>query len=226
MRFFIAILIGCSMIGCDQERDLPLISASPDYYPIEIGQFRTYWVEEVTFSLLDPDTSRYLLREVIADSLINPEGVVRYLIHRYVADDSITFKLDSVWSVYKTGQSVVVTENNIPFVKLIQPVDRSRTWDGNAFNRLSSLTYYFQESTIHPNVTVDLTSRDLIDVILEDIPANLVNQDERRETYAAGIGLVQKDYVTLGFCTLDCRAAGEIQSGRVLRQWLVEYGNL
>ncbi len=226
MRILVTILIGISFLGCNKESDLSPIEGDFDFYPMEIGQYRTYWVEEIKFSLLDPDTSRYMLREVIADSIMNGNGVVKYLINRYVAVDSINFELDSVWSVHKIAQSVIVTENNVPYVKLIQPVNLSVNWNGNAFNTLTDRTYYFQSAGEVENVRVDLSSTELIDVIIEDIPANLVNQDERRETFAKGIGLVQKDYVTLGFCTLDCNSAGEIQSGRILRQWLFEYGNL
>jgi len=226
MRFLLLNMALCLLLlSCNQESDLVLGEDQTNYYPLTVGQYRTYYTEEIRFSLLDPDTSFYYLKEVIDDSIITIDGSVKYLINRYVSSDNVSFDLDSVWAVQKLERAIVVTENNIPFVKLIEPVKSTETWDGNAYNTLSEVTYYYQTTgALFDGIANEITSLDLIDVIIEDIPVNLVNQDERRETYAMDVGLVQKDYISLEFCTLDCGEVGEIQSGRILKQWLIEYG--
>lgn len=209
--------------SCNDRLEVTPATLGYDYYPIELGQYRIYDVEEIDYKLSGFDTSHYQLRETIFDSLVSADQT-SYLIRRDKRSDSTArWVSDSVWTVTRTSNFLSISENNVPFIKLTFPVELGREWDGNSLNSGFEIIYYYQAVTtpIIDSVALD----DHIRLIIEDIEPNIVNQDERSEIYVRGIGLVQKHYMTLQFCTADCNELGEIEGGRFLNQTLIEAGN-
>ncbi len=220
------IFLGVLLFSCDGEEVTPTLKLASVYFPLEIGAYRDYEVEEITFNLEGPDTSHYFLREVFNDSIVSGQGDVRYLMQRFTSVDQVAWTLSDTWTARKVDQSIIVTEDNIDYLKLASPVALGTTWNGNAFNTLSAVGYYYIGNTASvSNVELPVES-EVIKLVIEDIEANLVNQDQRYEWYAEGIGLIAKDYISLEFCTINCGELGEIQSGRILKQTLVAYGAL
>ncbi|MFK7952504.1 MAG: hypothetical protein AB8B73_06630 [Ekhidna sp.] len=210
-------------LSCNETKEIDPNSLGYDFYPIEVGQYSVYDVEEIIYEISGFDTTIFQLREIIVDSIPSIDQVT-YLIRRDKRNDSSRdWEADSVWTVTKTTNFLAINENNIPFIKLTFPVNQSASWNGNSLNSRNELTYYYQslESSIIDSVGID----DHIRVIIEDIEQNIVNQDIRSEVYARGIGLVSKDYLTLNYCTAGCAELGEIESGRSLKQTLIEIGN-
>lgn len=219
---FLVLSIGF-VSSCNETKEVDTNSLGYDFYPIEIGQYRIYDVEEIVYQAIGFDTSVYQLRETIFDSIPSMDQIT-YLIRRDKRDDAtLEWEADSVWTVTKTVNFLAVNENNIPFIKLTFPVRNSAEWNGNSINSKSELIYYYQ--SLDTPIIDSLSSSDHIRVIIEDIEQNIVNQDLRSEVYAKNIGLVSKDYLTLNFCTVDCTELGEIESGRSLKQTLIEIGN-
>ena len=211
------------VLSCNETKEVGPENLGYDYYPIELGQYRIYEVEEINYKLIGFDTSHYQLRETIIDS-IKSEDQTNYLIRRDKRDTAIDeWETDSVWTFTQTDRYLAITENNVPFIKLTFPVSSGKEWDGNSLNSKSERFYYYQamDSTIVDSIAQD----DHIRMIIEDIPRNVVNQDERSEVYIKGLGLVHKYYTTLQFCTTNCDELGQILSGRFLDQLLIEAGN-
>lgn len=211
------------LFSCNEKKEIGPEVLGYDFYPIAIGQYRIYEVEEIQYKLSGFDTSSFQLRETLFDSIVSSDQTT-YLIRRDKRDDpSLEWKSDSVWTVTRTQNFLSVSENSIPFIKLTFPVKDGKEWDGNSLNAKGNVGYYYQP--IGGIIIDTLAQNDHIRVVIEDIPQNLVNRDERSEVYARGIGLVQKDYVSLQFCTVDCNEIGEIEGGRSLQQILIEIGN-
>jgi hypothetical protein len=180
-------------------------------------------VNEIQYNLIGNDTLNYQLKETFFDSLVSNDQIT-YLLRREKRDNPTDpWTADSVWTVSRTSNSLVITENNVPFVKLTFPVSLGNKWDGNILNTKSPIIYYYESVT--DNLVDSVATEDHIRLIIEDVTLNVVNQDERSETYVRGLGLVAKNYLTLQFCTVDCNKVGEIQSGRYLDQILIEVGN-
>ncbi|MFT7030574.1 MAG: hypothetical protein ACJA2C_001972 [Marinoscillum sp.] len=220
------LFLGVVLFSCDGEVVTPTLKLASAYFPFEIGAYRDYEVEEITFNLEGPDTSNYFLREVFNDSIVSGQGDVRYLMQRFTSADQETWTLSNTWTARKVDQSIIVTEDNIDYLKLASPVALGTTWNGNSFNTLSTIGYYYAANTETVTALELPADSELIKLVIEDIEANLVNQDERYEWYAEGLGLIAKDYISLEFCTINCGELGEIQSGRILKQTLVAYGAL
>lgn len=192
-----------------------------DFYPIYKDSARVYQVEETLYNLVGAETNFYQLRGSISDSLVSSSGEITYILQREkrnTANDP--WRVDSLWSVRKTDRLLVITENNVPLVKLTFPAKEGAEWDGNAFNTHGYQEYYY-EGVETEKLKSEAYSNDLIKVVIADEPQNLVRRDERYEVYEKGVGLLEKNYITLEYCTKDCESTEQIISGRILYQYLI-----
>lgn len=211
--------------SCNETKEIDPTALGYDFYPLYLGEYRIYDVEEINYLITGFDTSVYQLREVIFDS-IQSNDQITYLLRRDIRVSELDeWESDSVWTVTSTTNYLAITENNIPFMKLTFPVIQGREWDGNSLNSRNELTYYYQ-----PLATPIIDSIAAVDhtrVIIEDIEENITGLDLRSEIYARGVGLVEKDYLTQKKCTSsDCGAdLGVVIAGRSLKQTLIEIGN-
>ncbi len=223
MVLFLALVICLS--GCNETKDVGPDTLGLNFYPLNLGEYRVYDVVEINYLITGFDTAVYQLRETIFDT-IQSENRTTYLLRRDIRPDVLSeWESDSVWSVSRTDNYLAITENNIPFIKLTFPVTAGREWDGNSLNTRSALTYYYQP--ISDQLIDTLNNEDHMRVIIEDVEENVTGVDLRSEVYAAGIGLVEKDYLSQRRCTSsDCGVdLGEVIGGRSLKQTLIEIGN-
>jgi len=212
------------LVSCGEEALQPSpIEAGTGYFPVGLNHNWTYEVEEISINLAGFDTVHYLLRETMTDSFINQSNQVTYRLEREKDFlDGAGFQFDSVWTVVKTNQHVVVSENNLALLKLVFPVIDGIEWDGNSFNGQREQRFNMSLLT-SDSIINDQTYSDLLRVTLADVPQNLTGIDQRHEYYVPDVGLVAKDYTTLKFCTRDCTDDFIIEGGRVLRQSLISY---
>lgn len=216
-RLLFLVFIG--LMSCSEERLTPLVD-DRDYFPVRLGQFYEYAVEETTHSLLGEVNTAYEIREEFFDVIVTGSDTT-FLVKRFTRPDStFSWEQDSVYSLRRTAGQLIVTENNIPFVRLTFPVMIGNEWNGNAFNALPQANYELMDGgkSLSP-----LTIADLVKVQISDIPQTLVRQDQRYHLYGRGIGLVEKNYIRINFVTSG-QNLGTIESGRILKQYLKKYG--
>lgn len=218
-----------------------------EYFPLEIGQFTEYNVEERIYSTTNPvEVLNYQIREEITESFLDINDEVAYRLERFRREmNTQDWELDSVWAVKKTTSQALRTENNITFVKLVFPPSERTTWNGNAFNSLGEEEYRI--TNLGESTTVDtMTFSNSLKVIQSEL-CSFVSLKNRNEEYAAGIGLVYREdwqvsfkqnpltatcVDSLGtFCDIeiiqnrpaipfeDC-----IEFGRILTQKIIAYG--
>lgn len=195
-----------------------------NYFPLEIGNYRTYNIEKITFSLLAPtDTARYQLKELVADTF-RTSNEVNYILHRFTrttAEDS--WQLDSVWNARRTENHAITVENNVPFVKIVFPVRQNKTWDGNLFNVMPIDEYEITEIGGFADTPAGRFP-DVMTVFENNDPDSLIFQDIRQSVYAQNVGLIYEKSSILNFCNTDPDCLGTLESGIKLEQVLVEYG--
>jgi hypothetical protein len=215
------------VFACDTEKVVPEKSGwGLDYFPLEGNSYRIYDVCIIDYSILgEIDSVSYLLKEVVSDSFLNLNNEYAFVLSRYKKDTPESdWKLDSVWTATKNEEKVVVTENNVPFVKLVFPVQENKQWDGNRMNILEEEKYKmgkigsgFHLSSINYPATVTVTQMDNPDTILV--------RDKRLEIYGKNIGLIFKEKIQIKYCSeLACIGEGIISSGNKYRQELLQYG--
>ncbi len=234
IRKFLTLLTLLTLFfGSCEESEAPNIDLSGSgYYPLQVGNFWTYQMEQIDYLVLGNDTSSYQLRELISDSLVSSTGEVTYLINRQVWQEAgQQWRTDSIWTVRKNSEFVVVAENGRPFVKLVFPVMVGETWDGNAFNNqgFQSFNYAAIEPGEILSTLLDQDTSIVAKTILSDQISPIVGTDQRSEIYVNGVGLVQKDLYVINLCTDNTKCPdnfGDTLSGIFLSQVLIDYGKL
>lgn len=217
---FISFLISCS----DSEIDLDTDRLGLHYFPLEVGDYRIYDVQETIYSVLGVTTAYYELKESVADSNLNASNNLQYIIHRSTRFDAAeSWHLDSIWTAQKTTSLAVLNENNVPFVKLSFPIEHKLEWDGNSLNSLADEIYWY--NTQLPDTTIlDSLYQDIVQVIQNDSGEDILGLEERSEIFAPNIGMIIKESVILKYCQTECNAEKEIESGRELIMTLKAYG--
>ncbi|XOV95060.1 MAG: hypothetical protein ACFHWX_10185 [Bacteroidota bacterium] len=213
---FVLVLL---LFACEDQFQAQVTDFGYDYFPLEVGSYKIYEVMMVTFDAQGPDTSRYQLKTTITES----SGGDYYLLRRETrSDEGEEWNISDVWTLRRDQYIAVATEENLPLVKMTFPVVINRQWNGNALNVLGVGNYQFVEasSAIYDDLIGDAGK---IQVQIADVPQNLVNQDQRFEVYAKGVGLVEKNYIILNFCTSNC-GSNEVDSGIIIEQVLIAYG--
>jgi len=230
-RYLLGLLAGFSLLACQSETIEPSSTRlGTSYFPLEVGTFREYLVQEIDYSLInEPDTQRFFLREVIADSFPGQGGETVYRLERFSrfnADQM--WDLDSVWTARANLQRVVVVENNLPLIKLVFPFSSGLTWDGNALNAKPTDSYELQTTseTLKEEIEspLDTLLNQSITVVQSEI-SSLVSDSIFSETYVDRVGLFYKKSIAVEYCAeADCLGELIPEFGRYYRQTLIAYG--
>jgi hypothetical protein len=232
VKHFLNYLIGIvavAVVSCD-----PSDESSPvekDFYPLQKGWYQLYQVEEITYELNVPETLAYELKTVVVDSFRNSEGVYTYVIHRSKRPEGETsWTYTDTWSAVLDRKELVVSEGNVPFVKLRFPAEQGKQWDGNTYNNI------IDPSNEHEDLyTIDEAGNSLMvgdqefgeyaRVTQEDNQEFIVFFDKRLETYARDIGLIYKETHQLHYCTQDdCLGQQIVEQGVIYKQTIKGYG--
>ncbi|MCB0496802.1 MAG: hypothetical protein KDC79_11755 [Cyclobacteriaceae bacterium] len=228
LMFLSSIVIVGLISSCNKTIEPDLSDFGYEYFPIEIGQYRTYYSMRIDYNLDGSiDTTQYLTKEIVEDTVVYSDGSKRYLLGRYSANiGSDNWQKDSLWTAMVSESNVVISEGNIDFIKLAFPVKSALKWDGNARNNrteelyeISDLEAPYSYDTLSFSNTLTVIQADLID------PAKLTEDDYRIEVYAKGVGLVHKLKMRINYCDpTKCSENGTIEDGEVFEQKLIEFG--
>ncbi|MDX2301160.1 MAG: hypothetical protein NW226_00110 [Microscillaceae bacterium] len=179
--------------ACTSTIDPSLETQGREYFPVEIGQFIEYEVEERVYTTLNPvQVFNYQIREEITESFLDIENEPAYKLERFRREQSNeAWALDSVWVIKRTAGQALRTENNRTFIKLIFPPNEKTTWNGNALNSLGEEEYRIvnlgEASTIG-----DMTFPNTLRVVQNNL-CSLVELDLRNEEFAENVGLIYKE---------------------------------
>jgi len=212
------------LLSCSETQDPDPEVVGFNYFPLELGTYRTYQVDKITYSLVVPtDTARYQMKELVADTFHTPP-VINYILHRFSrSTDEDSWQLDSVWTARRTENHAVLVENNIPYVKIVFPVRRNKIWNGNLFNSMPVDEYEITEIGGSTDTPAGVFN-DVLTVFENDDRDTLIFQDIRQSIYARNVGLIYRKSSILKFCNTDPDCLGTLESGTKFEQVLVDYG--
>jgi hypothetical protein len=227
VKYFLFVLIGAMLlvvISCSEDSFTPP-DTGHDYLPLRKGLFQVYDVEETIYELGEPETFIYELKTVVIDSFLNAENGHTYVIHRSKRNTGeITWEYLDTWSTRKDTNEAIVSEENIPYVKLVFPVNVGLEWNGNAYNTIDEDDYLL-ESAKESNTFNDELFTDCVTVNQNDNDDFVVYLDQRKEVYARNVGLVYRETTQLQYCTAnDCLGQQVVESGLIYKQTIKAYG--
>ncbi len=229
---FSLVIFSCS----ENEQVIPDLGL--DYYPLQVGNFALYQVDE-TYILQSVETkTSYELKVTVTDSSISQQGVVTYfLVREKRLNSSSKWESVDTWSSHVLNNKVVQNEGNVLFVKLIFPPSLNLMWDGNEFNNVpdggnlftdtSSDQYFISEFNKPITLPSDFESDQALTVVHNDFSDNIIGIDQRKEVYAKEVGLIYKEVTQLKYCTSsNCLGQQRVDKGVILIQSLKEYGQI
>ena len=214
----------CFVFSCNEEVEKLDDDFKAAYYlPLELGKFIDYRIDSVQYDPIAEcafklDTVSYLIREEVYDVVEDLAGdsVFRVKIYR---KDSLAgdWEFQKLISVKKSPSEVILTEDNIPLLKLVFPLSINRRWATSAYADPSQIVLVKGESL---KLFVGW-SRAEVDQIGQPYSIGSVNFNDclhvtqtffddqidyryYSEVYAKDIGLIEKElYVLFTTCCED-----------------------
>jgi len=239
MRKRLGVFLVFCLVTLSCSTDEPVIpDMGLDYYPLQVGNYAIYEVEEtIILQSVETQTS-FDLRITVTDSSKNEQGVVYYLLVREKrTSPSGNWEALDTWSTKVIDNKTVQNEGNVLFVKLVFPPSLNLKWDGNLFNNLpddgnifndSNSDHYFISDLDEPiTLPSGFETNQSLTVIQNDFSDNIVGIDQRKEVYAKGVGLIYKEITQLEYCTSsNCLGQQKVDKGVILVQSLKEHGQI
>ncbi|PKQ70143.1 hypothetical protein [Raineya orbicola] len=197
------------------------------YFPLEIGRYVIYNVEELTYRVPNngiPQRRVYQLKEIVADTFTNLSGEKQFVLERYTRTSFETpWQIDSVWSALRTGSQAIKFENNVPYVKLVFPTENNKTWNGNAYNDKGEQTYRITDFR-KPQTFGELSFPNTLKVNMGK-DSSLVSHIQREEIFAENVGLIYLFRKNIRyFSDPPNLGLGKIESGKIEKFTIVDYG--
>lgn len=210
------------LVRCTQD-EMPRLNG-PDFFPLAVGKYWIYEVQETVFSPLQlPASDTFQLLVHVVDSFPNAEQEFTYVLHRYSRQgESLPWLFLDTWSARLTDQYVIVNEGNVPIIPLAFPVQPTRRWNANLYNDQPEDEYQITKLITDSSLPADV----IAEVVQENVATNLTYRDVRIETYGKDIGLLSKFSEVWTYTCTGGTCTGVINSGFKWVQYLIDYGRM
>ncbi|MBI5540542.1 MAG: hypothetical protein HY951_10825 [Bacteroidia bacterium] len=198
---YFAILLVVIFSGCRKESENN-IDYGYNYFPLIVGKERIYQVVDINIDTAMGiyDTSRYLLKEKVAETFIDNSGNKSCTIERYVMYDSMpSWEVKDVWVAQINSNQAQQVEENLRIVKIVFPLIKHDSWNGNAYNILDP-KYYEVESFDKPEL-LNEKNYDSVLTVVEENNESMINKYYEYEQYAKDIGLINKTVIAINKVT-------------------------
>jgi hypothetical protein len=239
----IALGLLLAVAGCKKDASIPPVPVGQEYYPVEVGTYRTYAVSDTTWDLNVPLVSRYQFREAITEVFTDAARQKSYRVVRARRVPPATaWQSDSIFVLTPTAQTVTLIRDNRRTVELIFPVREGRLWNLNAYNNNTNDTiteptrrYY----SVGKALTLDARDGSMprsYEQTLTTLDEGLAAQDnvyyltQYQQIFAVGVGPVLRRRRVYNYCdprNPNCNPSPTyIHAGRSRHEVLIDYGHL
>lgn len=214
-----------------------------EYFPLEVGKFIEYQLDSTIF---DPNgdttvyTSTTFGKEEIVDTLTDNNGNLLFKIEHFErAADTLPWDIKKVLTVSVQENQAIRTEDNLRFIPLTFPVEKSTTWNGNIHFNEDLIVYVAGESIemfkgwkyrvkeVGEPLTVGNFQFDKTATVEEANSENLIELRKSSAIYAKGIGLVYRELWILDTqCIDDCIGKPweeKAEKGFILKQTILNH---
>jgi len=171
-----------------------------NYFPDDVGRYVIYDVDSIWQD--DPasfhDTTRYLLKEVIAAIFLDNSGRPTLRIERFIKmyNDSIPYDSmnwigPKVWTVNRTQSTLEKKEENITYLKLVFPAREGKQWNGNAYNTLGQKEY--EIISVDQAESINSINFDSVVTVKQFEQIDFIQYRYEIEKFARNVGLIYKE---------------------------------
>jgi len=217
------ILLSALLFACTKKSQNIKPELHKGYFDLTPGRFIEYEVLEINHdqnALIEHDTLRYFLKVQIEDTILDNLGRINNKYVRYKRT-SVTspWSVADVWMVLIDGNNAELVEENQRIIKMKFPVDNYTNWNANSFNNLPSLDCFYEN--LHATKSINGLTYDSTVRVNQGSERNLIRFYNKFETYAKGVGMIEKYYKDLTISNFDTL---NISTGKELYLKILQYG--
>ncbi len=232
--FLAIIMIAGLFYGCkksDNSEQAPALGYC--YFPLTIGDAKYYQVDSIGWlgytydpitQTIDIDTVSYQIKEIVQSYFADAEGRETARIERYRRNTP-----NDPWTLYKVFTANITPtraeryEDNIRYVKLVFPPVENEKWTGQYLNvPINDTTFesweYEYESVNEP-ASIGTFNFDSVSTVIQKSEINLIEFRFYKEQYAAGTGLISKDYSDFEYLNTT---SSFIRNGFIYRETIIQ----
>jgi hypothetical protein len=194
--------------ACKKDNNSSPPALGYSYFPLETGKSNYYQVDSIGWLgyTYDPntntvviDTVHYEIKETVESFFTDNEGRETARIVRYRRNDS-----SQPWTLYKvitaniTATKAERYEDNVRYTKLIFPPAEGEKWTGQyvdvPLNDTAYSEWEYEYETVNEPGTAGGLAFDSVATIIQKNDINLIEYRHYTEQYAAGTGMIFKEY--------------------------------
>jgi len=186
------------LLSCKKEKEIIKIDLGYNYFPDKIGTYVIYQVDSLfyndfTFTI---DTFQFQIKEKITANFDDLSKRPTQKIERYYRQNSSQeWFIKDVWFANITYNTAEKVEENIRFVKIVFPLKKEQSWNGNRFNTLGEQKYTIKK--LNEPFKLESLNFDSIVYISQAADSNLIEKKISYEIYAKNVGLIFKKNLSI-----------------------------
>ncbi len=237
-----------NIAACEEKTEAP-IDFKYDYFPLAVGKYWVYQVDSVLFvptsGTTRLDSATNFIKEEIIASFIDNVGDTIYSVERFErARDTEPWQFKKVFTIHQNRTQVIQTEDNLPLIKLVFPLQEGKRWnstvflpDVNNFNidiakQSVAIFKHWEAEAAAVDKPLQIGSfnfEETATISYADETTVTIEYRVVKEIYAKGIGLVKRDWSILDAPNCDnsacINAAWEKKAKRgfILKQILIAH---
>ncbi|WP_186757890.1 hypothetical protein [Echinicola salinicaeni] len=211
------------LTSCQDDNPAP-VELGLDYMPLSVNRFWIYEVAEtIYYGESDTESSNFFYRDIISKSSLDVEGNLVYLVNREKSTNQSDWVNHSVYTLQLKEKSLLRYSDNTKEIPLVFPPKNYISWDGNIYNNLSKDEFNLE--LINAYELNNKTFQSVAKVLQEEEDDRITFRDNRYEIYAKGVGMIEKYYEVLSYCSRnDCLGEQIVDGGRTTHLKLISNG--
>ena len=222
---FVALFILSLAFSCKRGKTEPIDSYA--YYPLEIGRYAIYDVQEEVYSSgqANPVKKSWQEKDEVDRMSTDKNGIPTYTFARSKRNTaSESWQKVKEFTVQRFPDKLLTNIDNQTYFSLAFPTDPTVTWNGNSYNNSDERKFHYED--LGKPVQVGKQNFDRALTVIERKDTSIINRYIGIKQYGLGVGLLSDDQTALELCqTEDCIGSGKIESGTRLSRKIIEYGN-
>ncbi|MEO8720549.1 MAG: hypothetical protein ABI297_08600 [Ginsengibacter sp.] len=205
------------LVSCKKEDANFTSDSVTDYFPLQVGNYISYDLDSTVFTNFGQNkTVRHYQAQYRVDAEVTDNtGRHGFTINRFLRNDSSQeWKIDNVFTVIPTKNSIELIQDNLRFIKLMSPIKNDFSWKGNSylpFDPYRSYVFanpafmedwdYIYENVNSPsmigsnNFDNTITVSEVDDSTGDPNSTQYAEKTYSIEKYAKGVGLIYKEFI-------------------------------
>jgi hypothetical protein len=200
-------------MACKSEKQVLEVELANDYYPMTVGKYITYRLDSTVYLgyTSNGTINSYYVKDLVDAQITDNLNRKSYRMIRYIKKNITdpTWNASSTYFVTPLDNSIEYVENNLRYIRLVNPVKDDNTWKGNGYieasGQYSQLQYLFDWEYQYANLKQPKSYGSLNfaeTVTVKQANDSLINnangfsdKNYSVEVFAKGTGLVFKDFL-------------------------------